>query len=168
MKRTLAFITVISYLFPGNFALASSFKARCLNHQGELSDCIVNVNNNHLQVKYKSRKNQDLNINVSKSQITYLSRREYSSGGGRSGISTAGAVASNVGAVFFPPIAIANLFGYGGRKKVRVREQIGLEYRVNQKAHSLRKATVIEISSQQGFALQQELQAMTGIRFHNE
>lgn len=162
MKKTLAFMTAVSFLFSSSAAWASSFEARCLNHESELSDCIVEIETDCLQIEYESSKNRDLNINVHESQITSLTWQEYTKGGGRS---VAGTVGTVVGVVLPPIGLLGNLLGLSSRKKEKKYEQIGFEYVVKQNAKSIKKATVIDIKQPKGFALKQELQALTGLKF---
>ncbi len=144
--RSIAVFLVLT--LTANIAFASEYDVQCLNHKGKFSSCKVTINDENIQIAYKDKKNQDLNVEIPGKGIKSISAGEYARR--RVGESVAAAV-------ILAPIFLFTLFS---KKK---RDHIGIEYVQDPKdKNATTKATLIEIKKKYGMAMKTELKAVSG------
>lgn len=135
----------------GTPALATVYKANCINQKGKFTDCKVDVSEKTLTVTYQGKRFKELNRTIEGEKITRLTGGQYARR--RVAEAIAGSVLLvGTGAILFPPAALL-LFA---KKK---RDQFGVEY---QNPEGKSEALMISIKKKQGLALALDLRKISG------
>ena len=128
---------ILVALLVSNVAFASAYDMECLNVKGKFSKCSVTMDNGSLDVKYRSKSEQGLNVTIPAQNIKALSAGEYS----RRRVAEA---------VLFSPWLLFS------KKK---RDQVGVEYAA---ANNNPKGILFSLKKKYGMSFKTELKALSG------
>lgn len=144
-KKSVALLAAVT-LF-GSTVFAAGYNGKCMNQKGKQTECVVDVSNGTVSVRYKRKGYSELDRRFSGDAISAIVMGDYSKR--RIGAAVVGSVIS-VG--FFPPLALLALT----KKK---RDQVGIEF-VNEQGKT--EAVTVSLKKKEGQKLARNLRAVSG------
>ena len=150
MKRFALFISVASFLFTNNLALAGEYGAKCLHIvSGKMKGCIILVSTrqNSLEMNFRSDKYQNDNLRLRGNKIIEISSGEHAQ---RRTKETIGA-----SLVLGPVGALVGLFGKEKRSQFAI-EYVDIQNKTN--------IALIDIKTKDSDLLIKDLEGLTGLK----